>query len=78
MSYEFSKELAFEACSLVYRKWTEAYDNLKKERESKNDGSRDWEAFHNMRLDYAIKEEARLKKLVDEAAPINSRILGLS
>lgn len=73
--FTVSKAFAFEACGLIYRKWSEAFDNLKAEQNAKDDGTPDWDEFHQHRLEAAKKEEARLKSLVDEAAPINHKIV---
>jgi hypothetical protein len=72
ITVEVSREFLFEACALVYSKWTKAYDALKAERKATDDGSTDWAEFHGERLANANKDEAKLRKLVDEAGPLSA------
>ena len=75
---DVSKEFALEASGLIYRKWSEAFDNLKACKAEKPDYKRDpdWDLMHAIRLENGEKELARLKKLVDEAAPLFSDLIG--
>ena len=64
-----SDGLIDQCLALLYGAWAESYDNLKKVKTEKNDGDPDWGVIHNIRLLNAIKEEAKLKKLLDELSP---------
>lgn len=72
ITVEVSREFLFEACALVYSKWTKAYDALKAEKASKDDGSPGWAEFHAERLKNGTTDEAKLRKLVDEAGPLSA------
>lgn len=55
----------FECTALAYRKWAEAYDNLKAVKAEKDDGSLDWKLFHAERLKNNGAAEASAKALLD-------------
>jgi len=63
-----SEEWWFEAC---YSRWSREFDALKKVKEEKNDGSKDWEQFHAARLAHHTAEEAKWAALKDEALKIH-------
>lgn len=73
---EISDHDLFELSALVYRKWSEAYDNLKKVKAEKPDYKRepDWDAFHALRLKNATEEEAKLKAFLDRMVAISPKI----
>lgn len=71
-----SKELAWELQTLLYSRWAKAYDELKAAKAEKNDGSQDWQQFHEHRVHHAVLEERRLMKLRNEYDPIAGRIHG--
>ena len=73
--FNLSQNFAFEACGLIYRRWTEEYDLLKKVREEKNDRSSDWEELHAIRLQHHTNTEAYWSKLKDEAGLINHTMM---
>lgn len=75
ITVEATREFMFEACSLVYSRWTKEYDLLKAVRKEVNDGSKDWQAFHDHRVKYQIGTEAKWRKLSDEAAELSSLVV---
>lgn len=64
----------YEMVSLVYRQWASEFDALKKVRQEKDDGSKDWADFHRERMRRHVMEEAKWKNLLDR----NVRILNLN
>lgn len=48
-------EQILEVVGLVHRKWAEVFDTKLNVEKEKNDGSPDWEGFHEMRLELATK-----------------------
>lgn len=68
ITVEISKDLLFEACALVYSKWCKEYDMLKLCKAETNDGSDEWQAFHDERLKRQTELETKWSKRVDEAA----------
>lgn len=67
-----SQELTNICASLIYRKWSEAYDNLKAVKGEKDDGSADFALFHEERLKRANNELANWKKHLDEITPLHT------
>lgn len=52
--------------ALAYAAWAEAYDEHKRAREEKNDGSPDWDDFHAIRLEGSKTKLAAAKTVSDE------------
>lgn len=76
-SFEVSQDLMFEACSLVYRRWSSEADQLKLVRSEKPDASEpDWEQTHQIRLSNHTRSEALWRRRKDEAALIFAAIMG--
>jgi len=61
---------AFECTSLVYNRWAQEYDLLKKVKAEVNDGSPDWEQFHALRLKGHTAEEAKWKALLQRMTAV--------
>lgn len=61
---EITEADLFECTVLAYRKWSEAYDALKKVKQETNDGSQDWALFHKARLENTGADEAKWDALV--------------
>lgn len=72
ITIEISRDLLFEACVLVYSSWTKEYDALKSANAETDDGSEDWQLFHNYRVSSQIAIEAKWRKRVDEARPLST------
>lgn len=73
--FMLSQNFAFEACGLIYRRWSTEFDLLKQCKAERDDGSPDWKQMHDLRLKHHTQEEAKWKRLSDEAATINSRMM---
>lgn len=74
--FMLSQDFVFEACGLIYRKWSVEYDLLKKVKaETKVKGEPDWELMHAERLRRHTQTEAKWRRLKDEAADINARMM---
>jgi hypothetical protein len=58
----------FEASAALYSAWSRSYDELRNVQRERNDGSADWQEFHDKRLEWHTAEEARLSVLKDEAS----------
>ena len=73
---EITAEDAFECTSLVYRKWAEAFDNLKRVKAEKPNPKvePDWEQFHAIRLKNAIADEAKWKAFLTRMTAICPRL----
>lgn len=54
----------FEATSLVYSRWAQEFDTLKRVKAETDDGSEDWADFHALRLQNATATEAKWKALL--------------
>lgn len=66
---DISKADMNEMISLVYRRWSEEYDLLKKVKSEKPDRSKDWHLFHAERLKNHTEREAKWKALLDRVKP---------
>ena len=67
---DLSDEALDAAQALFYRKWSEAFDALKRVKAEKDDGSDDWAEFHAIRLHNANSEFDKWVKLRAEIDPI--------
>lgn len=65
-----TREFLFEACSLIYSRWSSEYDLLKSVKAEKDDGSEDWAPLHALRLKNHTEAESKWNKLRIEAAEI--------
>jgi len=65
-----SNDDLFEVATLVYRRWSEEYDALKKVRRETNDGSPDWEQFHIARLESAAAATNKWRGILDRITPL--------
>lgn len=67
---EITNEDLFEAVGLIYRRWAEEYDLLKKVKAEKPDYKLepDWDQMHQIRLKNHTAEEAKWKQLLDRLA----------
>ncbi len=72
MQIDISNDLLFEACALVYSRWSKTYDALKAVKSETDDGSKDWNLFHKARLDHATKAESEWRSRKDEAGRLSS------
>lgn len=70
---EISDNDLWECLGVVYRRWADAHDALKKVKAEKNDGSEDWQQFHNARLENTAKEEAKWRELKDRLAAVSPK-----
>ena len=68
---DVSDEYLHEAQGLIYRQWTIAFDNHKAVKAEKDDGTKDWQQFHVIRLETATKELAKWTRLKNESIPIS-------
>ena len=68
---EISDEYLNEAQGLIYKQWTIAFDNLKAVKAEKDDGSKDWQQFHTIRLKNASDELAKWTRLKNESIAIS-------
>lgn len=66
MICELSDELRLEIAQILYNKWCTMYDTLKAVSGEKNEGSPDWQEFHNARLIGARIAEEKAERLFDE------------
>jgi len=73
--YPISDDLMFEICSLVHKRWSEAFDALKVVTSERSDGTSDWKAFHEERVKRATECERIWKRRLDEAATLFGSIL---
>lgn len=73
--YELTDDLMFEVCTLVHKKWCEAYDTLKVVTSERNDGSQDWKEFHLERVSRAVECERKWKRRMDEAGELFGSII---
>jgi len=62
----------FEASAAIYTAWSTSYDELRNVERENNDGSADWQLFHNGRLDHHRAKEASLRALKDEASRLST------
>jgi hypothetical protein len=65
----------FEASALVYARWSHEYGILKATKAEKDDGSKDWQAFHKARLTRAIEQETIWRTRKDEASRLSALAL---
>lgn len=54
----------FEVSTLVYRRWADEYDLLKKVKVERDDGQPDWAEMHVVRLKNHTEREAKWKALL--------------
>lgn len=66
MQVDISLETLDAASMMVYRRWTEAFDALKKIKAETYDGTPDWQEFHKIRLENHTRDEAKWRKAKDE------------
>lgn len=78
LSIEITPDLLFEACALVYSRWSKEYEILRAVRLEKNDGSKDWPLFHAARLKAATESEALWNTRRLEAGTLSSLALASS
>lgn len=66
----------FELASLVYKRWAQAYDDLKKVKEEKPDYKLepDWDQFHELRLKNGTEEEAKWRAFRDRITILAPRL----
>jgi len=65
----------FECTSLVYNKWSDAFEAHKAAKSETNDGSLDWDAFHTMRLERTKLELTKWQALRDRLVPLNKPLI---
>lgn len=61
---------------LAYRAWSGTWDTLKAVKAEKDDGSEDWAAFHQERLNNATQSEAKAQRVLDAIKPYSPLICG--
>ena len=66
---------------LIHRKWSASFKILELAKNETNDGSPDWNEFHELRLESAIKEEKKWNdfnnRFIAEHRTILNRIFGI-
>lgn len=73
---QISDEDAFECAALVYSKWAQEYDLLKKVKNETNDGrDPDYEEMHKVRLANHTATEAKWKALLTRMTAICPRLI---
>lgn len=70
ITVEVSKDFLFETCALAHSRWSQEYDLMKKVKAETNDGSKDWEAFHAMRISNHTATLEKWNKLRLEAGEL--------
>lgn len=59
------KQQKWEVMCAVYDKWSKASDTLIQVKRERNDGSPDWDLFHNDRLSNATTQENKWKMILE-------------
>lgn len=65
----------FEATGLVYRRWALEYDLLKQTMAERDDGSKDWTAFHSERFKRHTADELKWRLLRDRLIAACPRLI---
>ena len=66
MQCELSAEARDAMVTLIYREWAQSCDILKAVKAEKNDGSEDWNQFHDFRLKKALSAKDNWFKILEE------------
>lgn len=73
---DLSNEDLFEATSLIYRRWAEEYDLLKRVKNEKDDGSDpDYKQMHQHRLKHHTETEAKWKAFLSRMTAVCPRLV---
>lgn len=71
---ELEVETLAVAGQMVYRRWAEEWDLLKKVKEEKYDGSKDWKQFHEHRLNHHTRLEALWRRHKDALVSVLAKL----
>lgn len=66
---DLSAEARLEIVQLVYRRWAEEFDLLKRVKKEKPDGEPDWLLMHETRLRHHTASEKKWKDILEEVKP---------